>query len=128
MPSALCREIANVGPLKVSPDDSNRLNWWPNNWGTPWCRLDEVERYVQTPHRGIDYFASFPEAQIASVAQLVAYVCDRFGIPKTIPPRSRREECDLAYFGTRKGVVTHQNFRRDKWDVGPAFDWERLGF
>lgn len=120
-------EIANVGPLKVSPDEPGRLNWWPNNWGTPWCRLDEVERYVQAPHRSIDYFASFPEPQIAAVAQLVAYVCERFGIPKTIPPRSRREECDLSYFGTRKGIVTHQNFRKDKWDIGPAFDWERLG-
>ena len=121
-------EIVNVGPLKQSASDANRLDWWPNNWGTPWCTLDETGRYVRSPFRGIDYFASFPEPQITAVARLTASVCERFGIPKTIPPRSRREACDTSYYGARKGIVAHQNFRTDKWDVGPAFDWERLGF
>jgi hypothetical protein len=57
----------------------------------------------------------------------VGYVCERFGIRKTIPPQSRRREYDLDYFGRYRGVAAHQNFRRDKWDVGPAFDWDRLG-
>jgi N-acetyl-anhydromuramyl-L-alanine amidase AmpD len=120
-------EIANVGPLKQSPSDTNRLDWWPNNWGTPWCRLDEAGRYVRTRFRGIDYFASFPEPQVTSVARLAAYLCERFGVPKNLPARTRRKECDTSYYATRKGVVPHQNFRPDKWDVGPAFDWERLG-
>lgn len=121
-------EIANVGPLKPEPDDPGRLNWWPNNWGSAWCRRDEAERYVEAPYRDIDYFASFPEPQVAAVTGLVAYLCERFDIPRTIPPRARRMECDLSYFGPRKGVVAHQNFRTDKWDAGPAFDWDRLGF
>ena len=121
-------EIVNVGPLKQSASDSNRLDWWPDNWKTPWCRLDEAGRYVRAPFRGIDYFASFPGAQVTAVARLTAYLCERFGVPKTIPPRTRRKECDTSYYAPRKGVVAHQNFRADKWDVGPAFDWERLGF
>lgn len=121
-------EIANVGPLKPAPADPQRLNWWPDNWGTPWCRLDEADRYVRAPYRDIQHFASFPAPQVETVARLAAYLCERFGIPRSIPPRARREECDLSYFGTQKGVVAHQNFRKDKWDVGPAFDWERLGF
>jgi len=121
-------EIANVGPLKQSASDPNRLDWWPNNWGTPWCRLDETGRYVRAPFRGIPYFASFPEPQVAAVARLTAYLCERFGVPKNLPARTRRKECDTVYYGARKGVVAHQNFRPDKWDVGPAFDWERLGF
>jgi len=121
-------EIVNVGPLKQSATDTNRLDWWPNNWGTPWCRLDEAGRYVRTRFRGIDYFASFPEPQVAAVTRLAVYLCERFGVPKTLPARTRRKECDTSYYGRRKGVVAHQNFRPDKWDVGPAFDWERLGF
>lgn len=121
-------EIANVGPLKPPPADPNRLNWWPKDWGTPWCHLDEADRYVRSTYRGITYYASFPHPQVEAVSRLVAHVCERFGIPKTIPPRSRRGECDLAYFSPRKGVVAHQNFRQDKWDIGPAFDWDRLGF
>jgi N-acetyl-anhydromuramyl-L-alanine amidase AmpD len=120
-------EIANVGPLKPSPEDPDRLNWWPNNWGSPWCRREETAKYVHASFRGIDDFAAFPDPQVDAVARLVRHLCDRFSIPKTIPPGSRRSECDVAFFGSFKGVATHQNFRRDKWDIGPAFPWERLG-
>ncbi len=121
-------EIVNVGPLKRSASDPDRLDWWPNNWGTPWCRLTEAARYVRAPYRGMEYFASFPEAQTTAVARLTTHLCERFGVPKIIPPRTRRKTCDMSYYGARKGVVAHQNLRADKWDVGPAFDWERLGF
>lgn len=120
-------EIANVGPLKPSPGDPNCLNWWPNNWGTLWCQMGEAVRYVRATYRGIDYFATFPDPQVEAVSRLVVDLCERFGIRKTIPPRTRREECDLDYFRSYMGVAAHQNFRKDKWDVGPAFDWNRLG-
>lgn len=120
-------EIANVGPLKASSADPNLLNWWPNKWQTRWCTVDEQDRYVKASYRGIDYFASFPHAQLDAVAQLVSYLCDRFGIKKKLPPAARRGQCDLAYFQTFKGIASHQNFRTDKWDIGPAFDWSRLG-
>ncbi len=119
-------EIANVGPLKASPVDPNILNWWPNEWETRWCRVEEQDRYVKASYRGIDYFASYPSPQLGAVTRLVSHLCDRFGIPKTIPLASRRGQCDRAYFKNYKGIVSHQNFRKDKWDVGPAFDWDRL--
>ena len=120
-------EIANVGPLKPSPGDPSQLNWWPNDWGTRWCRMDEQDRYLRATYRRIDFFAPFPEPQVESVARLVHHLCERFHIPKTVPSTSRREECDLSFFGSYQGVATHQNFRQDKWDIGPAFDWNRLG-
>jgi N-acetyl-anhydromuramyl-L-alanine amidase AmpD len=120
-------EIANVGPLKPSPTDSKVLNWWPNNWGSRWCGKDQAEKYVEANYRGIGCFASFPEAQMNSIGALVSHLCDRFGIKKIIPPANRRSEYDLSYFRTFKGIAAHQNFRADKWDVGPAFDWNKLG-
>lgn len=36
-------------------------------------------------------------------------------------------ECDPHTFEGYQGLATHANFRSDKWDIGPAFDWDRLG-
>ena len=121
-------EIANVGPLKPAHNNPERLNWWPKDWGTRWCGRDESSKYVEAPYRGIDFFAAVPDAQLNMVAGLVLYLCERFDIPKRIPPSARRTECNLSHFSKFKGVAAHQNFRKDKWDVGPAFDWARLGF
>ncbi len=121
-------EIANVGPLKPSPQDPNTLNWWPpGNFGARFCAMGETDKFVKANFRGIDYFAAFPTAQIHSVAALVAYLCDRFSIAKSLPPASKLFEFDPVFFGSYRGVATHANFRQDKWDIGPAFDWPALG-
>ena len=120
-------EIANVGPLKPSLTDPNLLNWWPKDWGAPWCEKAQKDRYVEADFRGIQWFASFPDAQVDSVRALVSYLCDRFGIKRTLPPGSRRSEYDMGYFRGYKGVAAHQNFRADKWDLGPGFNWDKLG-
>ena len=121
-------EIANVGPLKIDPNKPERLNWWPGDWGTRWCDRDELSKYVEASYRGIDFFAAFPDEQMDAVGQLVRHLCDRFDIPRKIPAKAHRDKFDLMRFRKFKGVATHQNCRKDKWDVGPAFDWDRLGF
>jgi N-acetyl-anhydromuramyl-L-alanine amidase AmpD len=126
-------EIANVGPLQVAADNSSILNWWPRRsknhpeFTTRYCRRDETERYVQADYRGKQHFASFPHEQVDAVAALVHHLCDRFAIPSTLTPPARRYECDVNAFAGYRGVCTHANFRPDKWDIGPAFPWERLG-
>jgi len=120
-------EIANVGPLKPDPNDPDRLNWWPNDWGARWCRRDEHDKYIEAPFRTIRFFASMPAVQQDAVAQLVSYLRERFEIPGKLPAASKRVAYDRAYFSKFQGVAAHHNFRKDKWDVGPAFDWERLG-
>jgi N-acetyl-anhydromuramyl-L-alanine amidase AmpD len=125
-------EIANVGPLQLSSDDPSILNWWPRKaktapeFTTKFCSLSETDRYVKAEYRGKEYFASFPDVQIDAVAALVRRLCDEFAIAPTLPPLTRRFTCDLNAFATYKGVCTHANFRQDKWDLGPAFPWERL--
>jgi N-acetyl-anhydromuramyl-L-alanine amidase AmpD len=121
-------EIANVGPLKPSPEDPAVLNWWPREWTTRFCSIDENEKYVRRPYRGIEYFAAFPEKQAESTASLVHDLCERFEIPRLLPDKSRRTECDMPFFSKHKGIATHSNFRPDKWDIGPAFNWDILGF
>lgn len=121
-------EIANVGPLKLSPADPMQLNWWPNDWGTRYCDLSETERYCRAAFRGIDYFAVMPEIQQQAVGRLVNELCERFSIPRVASLKARNGDFDLHAFDSYTGVATHTNFRRDKWDVGPAFDWDHLGF
>jgi N-acetyl-anhydromuramyl-L-alanine amidase AmpD len=120
-------EIANVGPLKRSQGNQNALNWWPAEFGRQYCLLDEVQKYRKINYRGIDYFAVFPPAQFSAVAKLVRHLCDRFSIPRTIPGRDKRSDFDLPFYASYKGIATHANFRQDKWDVGPSYDWESLG-
>ncbi|MFX0202521.1 MAG: LysM peptidoglycan-binding domain-containing protein [Candidatus Hodarchaeota archaeon] len=117
-------EIANVGPLKRRDDT---LYWWPpeNSFKTRWCHLDESHKYVKGSHRGCDYYAAYPDIQFLSVCNLVKYLCERFDIPKDIP-KDKLYSCDLDWFTNYNGIASHQNFRTDKYDIGPAFDWKRF--
>ncbi len=121
-------EIANAGPLKLAPADSRQLNWWPGNWGARYCSLEETDRYHRSSFRGIDYFACMPDMQQRAVGVLVNRLCDQFEIPKIASKAARSGEFDPQAFEGYSGVATHSNFRRDKWDVGPAFDWDQLDF
>lgn len=120
-------EIANVGPLKPSPADPSALNWWPDNWSRRYCGRGETGRFIEAPYRGIRHFATFPGIQMDAVGALVRQLCTQHGIPRNLAPLGRRHEADQAFFQTFAGVATHANFRTDKWDIGPAFEWDRLG-
>ncbi len=126
-------EIANAGPLQPSADDASVLNWWPPKsktapqFTTKFCRRDETDRYVDADFRGMRHFAAYPAVQVDAVAALVRHLCDQFSIAPTLPAIPRRFECDATGFASYKGVCSHANFRQDKWDIGPAFPWERLG-
>jgi len=126
-------EIANVGPLQPAADDPGTLNWWPKksataaDFTTRFCRLDETDRYVKVPYRGKAHFAAFPLVQVDAVAALVRGLCQQFSIAPTLPAAGVRFGADPGAFASYKGVCTHANFRQDKWDIGPAFPWDRLG-
>lgn len=113
-------EIANVGPLKLGADGTT-LTWWTG------AAYTGPSRVLDQPWRGYSHFADFPAAQVSAVAALVAQLCHQFGIPKRLPPDNKRFEFDLGLFKDYAGVATHSNFRMDKWDIGPAFDWPALG-
>jgi len=119
-------EIVNPGPLRLDKSDPKRLNWYPLNFGVRWCGLDEKLKYVKTPCNGFDYWASFQDDQAAVVRDLVADLCTRFNIATATPPPAKRDKYDPKYFGSFKGIASHRNFRADKSDIGPAWDWKML--
>lgn len=113
-------EIANVGPLKAKADGTT-LTWWTG------AAFKGPSRALDQPWRGFSHFAAFPAAQVSSVAALVTQLCAQFGIPKRLPPAEKQFQFDPAFFGSYTGIATHSNFRMDKWDIGPAFNWSALG-
>jgi N-acetyl-anhydromuramyl-L-alanine amidase AmpD len=119
-------EVVNPGPLRVDKSDPNRLNWYPLNFGARWCGIEEKEKYVRAAYNGFDYWASFPDDQAAAVRDLVVDLCSRFQIPATTPPPALRAAFDPKIFASFQGIASHQNFRRDKSDIGPAWDWQML--
>jgi N-acetyl-anhydromuramyl-L-alanine amidase AmpD len=120
-------EIANPGPLVVDRANPQQLNWWPGEFTIKWCSLADTTKYVAAPYRGFSYFAAFPAVQSDAVIALVDHLCQAFSIPKVLPPSAQQPEFDMSFFNTFKGIATHQNFRKDKTDVGPAFPLARLG-
>jgi len=126
-------EIVNVGPLKPNPKDPKQLNWWypphpttgRETFDTRFCSKDETDRFVTGTYRGIDCYAAFTPEQYGSLNDLVAKLCNDFDIPKkTLPDRTK---FDLETLTSFRGIVSHQNFREDKFDIGPAFEWRRIG-
>ncbi len=119
-------EIVNPGPLRPDPDGGDTMNWWPKNYRQAWCLASETGKYLRAEYRGFKYYAAYTPEQEAAVRRLVRHLCRRFGIPLALPPAAMRMICDTEYFCRFRGIAAHQNFRRDKLDVGPAWRWESL--
>ncbi|MBD9363368.1 N-acetylmuramoyl-L-alanine amidase [Methylomonas fluvii] len=125
-------EIANVGPLRPAQDNPEVLNWWPPRrgqtqlFGTQYCDKIQTDKYRQTSYRGEQYFATFPAQEVQAIRLLLNDLCERFSIPKTLAPKAKQFERDLDFFQSYSGIASHVNFRNDKWDIGPAFDWAAL--
>jgi N-acetyl-anhydromuramyl-L-alanine amidase AmpD len=120
-------EIANVGPLK--PNAAGDLCWWApqNRFEKKWCAQTDRSLFVKEAYRGFSHYAAYTEAQVRSLSPLIGVLCQRFGIPRTLPEKARIGSADPAgYFKDFRGIASHQNFRTDKFDVGPAFPWERI--
>jgi len=86
-----------------------------------------IESVLNQTYRNFEYFAKYPDVQMKSIVALVNYLCVRFQIPKQMAAPEKRFLCDPAFYANFIGIATHANFRQDKWDIGPAFDWPALG-
>ena len=119
-------ELVNFGPLRVDKSNTAQLNSWPRQWSNPFCSFDERGKYIRAAWRGEKFWAAYPKQQMEAARELVASTIDRFSIPAQLPRGDRLMEFDPAYFSNFRGVAAHHNFRADKTDVGPAFNWATL--
>lgn len=116
-------EVVNMGPLRLK---GTTLYSWPNNYGQKFCDISETTKYVKASYRGFDYFDAYTPAQQQALPELVKKISADFGIPMTLPPVDKRDKFDLDFFDNWTGIASHQNFRPDKFDIGPAWDWSLL--
>jgi len=116
-------EIANIGPLKKIGND---LLCWPKNFTQRYCSASDKGSFVQKSYRGFDYYAAFTEAQKKAIPEAVKMICDKFGIPMVMPPKDKWLEFDLPYYSKWKGMSNHGNFRADKYDLGPALEYDEI--
>jgi N-acetyl-anhydromuramyl-L-alanine amidase AmpD len=113
-------EISNIGPL-IQQGQSLLTTTSKDVY----CNLNETQYYRKASYRGFSYYASYTDAQYTSLITLLRYLTARFNIPRRFLPLASRYETrnDIPNF---RGIVSHVNFRTDKFDIGPAFDWDRV--
>lgn len=118
-------EISNIGPLTRKGDELFSI------YDQKYCSISEGKYYTTTsePFRGYSYFATFTEAQYHTLNLLLTYLCDIYNIPRKFLGDDRYkifENANLAQSYT--GIASHVNYRAyGKVDIGPAFDWTRIG-
>lgn len=77
--------------------------------------------YVTTldaPYKGYKHWYKYTDAQIEATRQLVVYLCETYGIPKTY--RKEIWSLDNEAFKGTKGIYTHNSVRKDKADIYPC--------
>ncbi len=124
-------ELSNYGPLIKVGNNLETVYSRPKkdpNHIDVYCSLDETARYVKLkkPFKGYQYFATFTDEQYESLIQLLRILTEKYDIPREFLDESLRYQAHelTANFN---GILSHLNFRpTGKWDIGPAFDWDRI--
>jgi N-acetyl-anhydromuramyl-L-alanine amidase AmpD len=130
-------ELSNYGPLKLVGENLETIyseaeytiaGVKKTTSKDIYCSIGDKEAYnmVSGGFRGYECFASFTNDQLTATKELIAYLCDRFNIPKKIMNQDKR--CNVFSSDTEakefKGICSHVNFRPSgKWDIGPHFSW-----
>ncbi len=109
-------EIVNWGALSANGSDYS-----------PWVKSVKIDPsdVGLGLYRGLKFWQRFPEAQIVAVNALVKSLCQRFDIPRVIPASDWRGIYAPPKASIFRGVMDHSNFREDKTDIGPMWDWAR---
>jgi N-acetylmuramoyl-L-alanine amidase len=118
-------EISNIGPLKKIGD--NLVTTYSDQ--DVYCSLAETQYYtkLKTKYRGFEYFASYTTSQYEAISKLIKFLCAKYNLPKNFLNEPERYEVMTEIgFKNFTGVVSHVNCRKDKVDIGPAFDWNKI--
>ena len=123
-------EMSNYGPLIRVGDNLETVysrKHHPDSVDV-YCTVNDTHLYekLPKPFRGYQYFATFTDKQYESLVILVRYLTAKYNIPRNFLPEWQRFQATekTAY---HRGITSHLNFRATgKWDIGPAFDWDRV--
>jgi len=115
-------EISNIGPLTIK---DKKLYTYT---GGKYCNSSEKDYYKKASYRNKSYYATFTKAQYQSLKKLLPAICAEFDIPYKFLPENERNQVFKTDIDAQDytGICSHANFRKDKYDIGPAFDWDHL--
>lgn len=120
-------EISNYGPLTKK---GNNLETAYSSASKPdvYCTINDTDQYVKLakPYRGYQYYTAFTNEQYHSLILLLRYLTATYQIPRQFVAEDSRFETTSGGSSNFKGICSHVNFRTDKYDIGPAFDWDRV--
>jgi len=118
-------ELTNVGPLTRSGNTLKAIGGLKD-----YCKISEKSAYheLDTPYRGFTYYASYTAEQYESLTILLRYLSNVYDIPREFLPVEKRDQLFASKMDARNftGICSHVNFRSDKFDIGPGFDWVKL--
>ncbi|MDX2283214.1 MAG: N-acetylmuramoyl-L-alanine amidase [Bacteroidia bacterium] len=119
-------EISNYGPLTLN-GRSLETAYSTAEKPDVYCTLDDTGLYheLAQPFRGYRYYAAYTGAQYDALIVLLRYLTATYAIPAEFLPESQRMET-TEQAASFRGILSHVNFRTDKSDIGPAFDWARV--
>jgi N-acetyl-anhydromuramyl-L-alanine amidase AmpD len=120
-------EISNYGPL-IKKGNNLETVYSSDSRKDVYCTLNDTEQYVKLPKsfRGYQYYTAFTNEQYHNLILLLRYLTKTYDIPRKFVPESSRYETTSSGSSNFKGICSHVNFRTDKIDIGPAFDWDRV--
>ena len=105
------------------------------NWGHLINRVPDKNHIItlSKKHRGQDRFEKFTDEQYISLNRLIDAICRRY---TQIKGKILDEDKRYDYFGVNdtkweeliswRGISSHINYNKEKFDIGPAFDWDRI--
>ncbi len=121
-------ELSNYGSLTLAPDKKSLLTYY----NTPtrkdiYCNLEDKQEYIKLkkPFRGYTYYTAFTEAQYDSLIVLLRYLTTAWGIKRAFLSEALRFETTEKALDF-DGIVSHINYRKDKYDIGTAFNWKKV--
>ena len=94
--------------------------------GRPYCKINETQFYIKIdkPWKNYEYFCRYTDEQYEALKTLKDKLCSLYRIPDVLFPEIHTtNNSNVINF---QGITTHNNFRQDKFDVSPIFDWSRL--
>jgi hypothetical protein len=103
-------EICNWGALTLK-GDGNYYHYLDKT-----VPADEVVK-LDTPYRGSQYYHKYTDAQLASLKDLLVYLCDKYTIPKTY--HADMWDISKNALTATPGIWTHTSVRTDKVDCSP---------
>lgn len=120
-------EISNYGPLTKKGNELHTA-YSKANRKDVYCTLDDTDQYIKLPrsYRGYQYYTNYTNEQYHAIIVLLRYLTKTYDIPRKFVDEANRFKTTRSNSADFEGITSHVNFRSDKFDIGPAFDWERV--